>query len=196
MADQNQIERFSDSHLATRIDCEAEGEHLRESATAFAELYRRYAPMLLAFVSARVPKGEAEDIAQVVWIRVWKNAHEQFHGGLFRAWLLRIARNLVTDGFRSTAARERLQENAASDSSVEQPEEQPVENVLNQERRQILAECFDKLEDREALVLRSLLSGQSYADTCDAMQINENVAYKAASSARSKLKQCVEARLG
>jgi hypothetical protein len=44
---------------------------LRAAQEAFEQLYRRHAPLLLAFIAARVGPADREDLHQEVWRRAW-----------------------------------------------------------------------------------------------------------------------------
>src|SRR5271156_3362515 len=70
---------------------------LRAAHDAFEQLYRRHAPLLLAFIAARVGSADREDLHQEVWRKAWHHLPEQFHGGNFSAWLHQIARHAVID---------------------------------------------------------------------------------------------------
>jgi RNA polymerase sigma-70 factor (ECF subfamily) len=45
-------------------------------------------------------RGEAEDLTQEVYLRLWQNLHSYQTGSSFRAWAMRIARNLFVDAYR------------------------------------------------------------------------------------------------
>jgi RNA polymerase sigma-70 factor (ECF subfamily) len=45
-------------------------------------------------------RGEAEDLTQEVYLRLWQNLHRYQSGSSFRAWAMRIARNLFVDANR------------------------------------------------------------------------------------------------
>jgi RNA polymerase sigma-70 factor (ECF subfamily) len=45
-------------------------------------------------------RGEAEDLTQEVYLRLWQNLHRYQAGSSFRAWAMRIARNLFVDAYR------------------------------------------------------------------------------------------------
>lgn len=45
-------------------------------------------------------RGEAEDLTQEVYLRLWQNLHRYQPGSSFRAWAMRIARNLFVDAYR------------------------------------------------------------------------------------------------
>jgi RNA polymerase sigma-70 factor (ECF subfamily) len=70
---------------------------------AFAELYRAYRDVVYAFVQYRTGQRQlAEDIAQTVWVRAMRRIHTVEHQGRdIGAWLITIARNLITDHYKS-----------------------------------------------------------------------------------------------
>jgi DNA-directed RNA polymerase specialized sigma24 family protein len=62
-----------------------------EAQIAFERLYRRHAPLLFAFIAARAPAADREDLHQEAWRRAWQHLPDQFHDGNVRAWLYQIA---------------------------------------------------------------------------------------------------------
>lgn len=72
------------------------------------ELYDRYAPALLGYVSGLVggDRQRAEDIVQETLLRAWRHPEVlQDDGRSPRAWLFTVARNLVIDSHRARASR-------------------------------------------------------------------------------------------
>jgi RNA polymerase sigma-70 factor (ECF subfamily) len=65
-------------------------------------LYERYVDSIYAFVSYRVESTEvAEDLTSEVFLRMVRSLHAYKDRGLpFKAWLFRIATNLITDHYR------------------------------------------------------------------------------------------------
>ena len=80
----------------------------RGDAKRFAELCERVAPALVAWCELKVsgPLREAVDpldIAQETWCRAWKRFHTwNPETTPFRAWLFRIAKNVVLECLRRT----------------------------------------------------------------------------------------------
>jgi len=75
--------------------CRAGDDHAWEElvdATA-SDLYR----MAVSFTRHR---GEAEDLTQEVFLKLWQNLHRYEPGSTFRAWAFRIARNMFVDAYR------------------------------------------------------------------------------------------------
>src|SRR5947207_908697 len=73
----------------------------RGDAAALEELINRH-QMLVAGTVARMLGGssDVEDIAQQVFIRVWKSANRYVPRAKFTTWLLKITRNLVFNELR------------------------------------------------------------------------------------------------
>jgi RNA polymerase sigma-70 factor, ECF subfamily len=72
------------------------------SAEAFGNIYERYAAIVFRFLFAHLDdRMDAEDMTEEVFIKAWQ-ALPRFHdrGLPFSAFLLRIARNSLTDHFR------------------------------------------------------------------------------------------------
>jgi RNA polymerase sigma-70 factor, ECF subfamily len=65
------------------------------SEESFADLFRMFTPQLLAFFRARRCEHAAEDLAQDVMLTVYRNVAQLRDRASFRAWMFRIARNLL-----------------------------------------------------------------------------------------------------
>src|SRR2546427_3123609 len=74
--------------------------------SAFEELVERH-QALVAGTEARMlgSNSDVEDIAQQVFIRVWKSASRYVPRAKFTTWLLKITRNLVFNELRRTKRR-------------------------------------------------------------------------------------------
>lgn len=71
---------------------------------SFQEIYERFQPGILRFLSRLVGEEEAEDVAQEVFLRVDRGL-EGFRGeSSIGTWIYRIARNAALDRLRSRPA--------------------------------------------------------------------------------------------
>jgi RNA polymerase sigma-70 factor (ECF subfamily) len=77
---------------------------------AFAEIHRRYAVPMYAYVLRRTgDRGAAEDLVQDVFVTVWRSAHAyDAQRAPVGAWITMIARNRMIDRLRRAAARPQL----------------------------------------------------------------------------------------
>lgn len=79
-------------------------EYLDGNEEAFATLVQRHLKSVYSF-SVRFVGDEAEDIVQDTFLKVWKNLDMYDpEKAKFKTWLMRIARNTVTDYLRKKRA--------------------------------------------------------------------------------------------
>ena len=78
---------------------------------AFGEMYRLFAPLIHGVVLARVPRAEAQDIVQEVFLAAYKSLHTLRDKNAVGPWLVRIARNLTVEYYRRAKPAEELPEN-------------------------------------------------------------------------------------
>jgi RNA polymerase sigma-70 factor (ECF subfamily) len=77
---------------------------------AFNEIYKIFAPLVHGIVLARVPRDEAADIVQEVFLSAYKNLHTLRDKNAVGAWLAMIARNRATEFYRRSKPTEELSE--------------------------------------------------------------------------------------
>ena len=122
---------------------------------AFGELYKSFAPMVHGIVLARVPRDEAADIVQEVFLSAYKNLHTLRDRTAVGAWLAMIARNRATEFYRQMKPTEEL------------PEDLKGKNDSKAEAREILT-TIRSLPDtyKETLILRLVegMTGQEIAE--------------------------------
>jgi RNA polymerase sigma factor (sigma-70 family) len=182
----------SDEELAAEISGRDASERaFRAAREAFEGLYRRHAPLLLAFLSSRVHASDRDDLHQEIWQRVWVSLPAQFHGGNFRAWLHQIARNAIVDLGRKKRS------SALADPLlvVDGRSEQAHTLLLEQERKEALERCLKALKSELATLVRARLGGDSYADIRGRLGLRPEQAHKMFHLAKAQLKTCVEGSL-
>ena len=98
--------------------------------------------------------AEAEDLAQQVFIRIWKSAPRYKPTAKFTTWLFRITRNLVFNELR----RRRHFANRVEEipEPVERSEKEPDQALLDSELQIAIQDAINKLPEtqRLAIVLR------------------------------------------
>jgi RNA polymerase sigma-70 factor (ECF subfamily) len=122
---------------------------------AFNEIYKIFAPLVHGIVLARVPRDEAADIVQEVFLSAYKNLHTLRDKNAVGPWLAMIARNRATEFYRQLKPTEELSE------------EMRGKDKQQTEAREILT-AIRALPDtyRETLVLRLVegMTGQEIAE--------------------------------
>jgi RNA polymerase sigma-70 factor (ECF subfamily) len=124
---------------------------------ALAELYDRYAPLLLG-VTRRIlgGAGEAEEVLQETFLQAWAQAprYDPARSSV-STWLVLIARSRALDRLRARRSRERTAD--ASAAEPRRPDASPRldESVLHAERRERVRAALAELpaEQRQVLEL-------------------------------------------
>jgi RNA polymerase sigma-70 factor, ECF subfamily len=92
-------------------------EARRGDRTAFGRLYERFAPMVHGILLARVPRCEAEDLLQDVFVSALRRLDTLRDNAAFGGWLAAIARNRARDHYRSSVDSAELSEDIAAPSA-------------------------------------------------------------------------------
>lgn len=137
----------------------------------FGKLYDRYIRRVYDFIYYKtLHKETAEDLTSQAFIKALKNIHQyKPEKGAFSAWLFGIARNLVTDHYRSLRPAQDI-EDAWDVSSPEDVERDAHARLQLAEVQAYLAEL--KPEQREVVMMR-VWSGLSYQEIADALGKSE-----------------------
>ncbi len=97
---------MADPEVAARSEDDAEDVRLMQlvsagDATALEQLIERHQALVAGTVARMLgSNSDVEDIAQQVFIRVWKSAGRYVARAKFTTWLLKITRNLVFNEMR------------------------------------------------------------------------------------------------
>ncbi|MEZ5361837.1 MAG: sigma-70 family RNA polymerase sigma factor [Bryobacterales bacterium] len=147
-----------------RIEIEVIQRAQQGDETAFNEIVRIYSSRVLGAVYGQAgDAGEVEDIAQEVFVRVWKSISQLREVELFEPWLYRLASNTACDFLRRKRRRKDLRLGDMSDEQALAVEAKASTNTFegDEERReavrltrQLLARLSDA--DRELLTLKEV----------------------------------------
>ncbi len=165
--------------------------------SAFEKVVERH-QALVAGTAARMlgSNSDVEDIAQQVFIRVWKSARRYVPRAKFTTWLLKITRNLVFNELRR--AKRRAQIPLQSDPGAEEIQLKdetnpaPDASLLEDELQRAIEEAIMQLPEsqRMALVLRRYeqLSYEQIAGVLDlSVPAVKSVLFRARTELRSRL---------
>ena len=136
----------------------------------FTILYMEESERVERFVRSRVRLQEDRaDIVQEVWTRLHLRLQQPEPLENPQAWLMRVARNLVTDHYRRQATRRAVfQETEETPDYYHPGEAEPDQEVTNEELRARLEEGLNRLSPahREAFIATEL-QGRSFQELAE-----------------------------
>ena len=168
---------------------------------AFEELVERHQRLVVGTVARMLGNNsEVEDIAQQVFIRVWRSAKRYVPRAKFTTWLLKITRNLVFNELR------RRSRHAHSPLQTEEDVELPLKDeravapnasLLEEELRRAIDAAIAQLPEtqRMAVVLRRFeeLSYEQIAEVLDqSVPAVKSLLFRARTELRSRLSRYLE----
>ncbi len=179
---------LSDDELAARVARRGDSaQAMQTGRAAFDRLYTRHAPLLSAFLAARVRRDHRDDLNQEVWRRAWQYLPDQYQGGNFRAWMHQIARNAIVDLGRKKHAEPLV----GPESLVDRRGEPPDASLIEHERKTILERCLDALGADAAALVKGRLGGENYEDLCVRLGMKAAKAHKLWHKLKRQLQDCV-----
>lgn len=147
--------------------------------------------------------SEAEDIAQQVFIRVWKSAPRYEPTAKFTTWLFKITRNLVFNELRRrkrhlTRSLDEADDNDAPPLQLEDPgSKAPDTTMLDDEMQSAIQRAIDELPEaqRMAIILRRY-DEFSYEEIGEILGLSvpavKSVIFRARTELRDKLRKYLE----
>jgi RNA polymerase sigma-70 factor (ECF subfamily) len=139
---------------------------------AFAELFRRYAPILLRLMRHRISRREeADDLVQLTFLHLHRSRHDFRTGAALRPWLFTIALNLRFQHFRECGRR---RETTVDVDSLEVPgSSRSPQESMDENRAVRLALTKLPTDQRDVIVLH-WLEGLSFAEVSEAVGASVN----------------------
>ena len=165
--------------------------------SAFEQLIERHQALVAGTVARMLgSNSDVEDIAQQVFIRVWKSARRYIPRAKFTTWLLKITRNLVFNELRRSKrhAHIPLQSEPGAEEVLLKDEKNPAPDasLLETELQRAIEEAIIQLPEsqRMALVLRRYeqLSYEQIAEVLDlSVPAVKSVLFRARTELRTRL---------
>ena len=164
------------------------------SEAAFGELVDRYKDRVFRLLSRYCRDSvECEDLAQDVFLKVFRKLHTFNHDAQFFTWLYRITVNAATDHLsRASTRRLRLVEDTAVFERGDQEDDSPTASLEAEELAQITRAIVDQLPEkfRTILVLREF-EGLSYTEIADVLEIQLGTVESRLFRARQRFKDAL-----
>jgi RNA polymerase sigma-70 factor (ECF subfamily) len=174
------------------------------SATAFEELMLRYQGRLVAVLEHLVgSRDQAEDLAQEVFMRVYRARKKYVAGAKFSTWLFTIANNVALNALRTRSRRPEVTLRSRDsgplgarplDTMLQAGSGQmPTRQVDKAELQEVVRMALSTLNERQRMaVLLSKFEGMSYADIAQTMEITPQAVKSLLSRARNGLRDVLE----
>ncbi len=175
-----------------------------DNALAFEELVARYQMRLVAILEHLVgSRDQAEDLAQEVFLRVYRARKRYVAGAKFSTWLFTIANNVASNALRNRSRRPEITLQARDsgplgprplDAMVQASSGQmPARQLAKAEMREIVQLALTALNERQRMaVLLSKFEQMSYADIAETMQLTPQAIKSLLHRARGNLREVLE----
>jgi RNA polymerase sigma factor (sigma-70 family) len=165
---------------------------------AFEQLVERHQRLVIGTVGRMLGTGsDAEDIAQQVFVRVWKNAKRYEPRAKFTTWLLKITRNLVFNELRRRSRHPQVPLQSDSDEEERPLKDQqavaPDASLLEHELQQAVDAAIADLPEtqRMAVILRRY-EELSYEEIAEALDQSVSAVKSLLFRARTELRQSLQ----
>src|SRR6266852_3854674 len=197
-----------DPETAGRSDDDAEDVRLMRlighgDTAALEELIQRHQTLVAGTVARMLGStSEVEDIAQQVFIRVWKSAGRYVPRAKFTTWLLKITRNLVFNELRRSKRHAHIpiqtEPSAEEIPLKDETNPSPDASLLETELRQAIEQAITELPEsqRMALILRRYeeLTYEQIGEILDlSVPALKSVLFRARTELRERLKNYLKA---
>ncbi|MGY8770575.1 MAG: sigma-70 family RNA polymerase sigma factor [Pirellulales bacterium] len=176
-----------------------------DNAAAFEELMLRYQRRLITVLEHLTSKRDiAEDLAQEVFLRVYRARKTYKPGSKFSTWLFTIANNVASNARRGMARRKEVQVDSGDGTSFmsANPLEQmakeasalmPTRQLDKIEMSEVVRLAMETLNERQRMaVLLSKFEDMSYVDIAESMDMSVQAIKSLLSRARANLKIAIE----
>ena len=174
------------------------------SAAAFEQLVEKYQGRLVGVLEHLVPrKNQAEDLAQEVFMRIYRARESYVPQAKFSTWLFTITHNVASNAIRKLSRVKEVNiQNTPSGSVAVQPLNKmakdksalmPTRQVDRQEVAEVVRAGIQQLPDRQRMaILLSKFEGMSYLEIGTAMSLSTQAVKSLLSRARGNLKDILE----
>lgn len=187
-----QVDKLTNHDLILRCQ-----EGLRPDCAAFAELMRRYQTHVERVLYHLAPDwADRADMAQEVWIRVFRNISKLQEPPKFQGWLSRIATNLFYDELRKrkrvvsplSLDAPRSMDDGEMDWEIAGDTPGPEEELTTREFYEQLREAIADLPEvfRTTIVLREI-EGMAYEEIAEITGVSLGTVKSRIARARSRL---------
>lgn len=174
-----------------------------DDPTAFAEMVELYNHRLITVLQHLLGRPEeAEDLAQEVFLRVYRARKKYRPRAKFSTWLFTIANNLALNALRSRQRRPTVPLNTRdsgplgprpAEQLVRERDDQPGRRLQQQELAGIVRLALEQLNERQRVaVILNKFEDMNYAEIADVMRLTTKGVKSLLSRARENLRQTLK----
>lgn len=173
------------------------------SASAFEELMLRYQNRVVTVLEHLVGSRDlAEDLAQEVFLRVYRSRESYHADAKFSTWLFTIVNNVASNALRSRRRRREVTLGAGESKEGGEPldamaaapsGQMPTRQLDKAEMREVIRVALGALSERQRLaVLLCKFEEMSYAEIAETMNLSSQAIKSLLARARVNLRQLLE----
>jgi RNA polymerase sigma-70 factor, ECF subfamily len=174
-----------------------------DDAGAFEELVNRYQNRLVSLLAHLVGRRDlAEDLAQDVFLRVYRARKRYVPGSKFSTWLYTIAHNVASNALRGLARRKEVHLVGTDSGANGNPLDaaalaasglMPTRQLDKAELREVVKLAVSALNERQRMaVLLNKFEHLSYEEISEVMHLNLPAVKSLLSRARSTLREILD----
>ena len=171
----------------------------RGDESAFARLVEKHQQAVLGTIAKMTNQSpDTEDIAQQVFIRLWKSAKRYQPTAKFTTFLFTITRNLVFNASRQKTRRKTHSLEQQEDESYRTAEDQstsarPDDNLAQQELREIVDRAIASLPEKQRLaVILRRYEQMPYEEIASVLELSVSAVKSQLFRARTALRESLE----
>ena len=141
-------------------------------------------------------RGEAEDLTQEVFLKLWQNLHRYLPGSSFRACAYRVARNLFVDAYRRS--REQRKATGVDPEFLETLPggEDPHTRAVRHQRLELARAALERLPDElSQLIMLRDFADWSYEELAEELELPIGTVKSRLNRARRELAATVALQL-
>jgi RNA polymerase sigma-70 factor (ECF subfamily) len=174
-----------------------------DDSAAFEELVELYQQRLITIMQHLVGnKEEAEDLAQEVFLRVYRTRKRYRPKAKFSTWLYTIANNLALNALRSRQRKPVVPLDVRdsgplgprpAEQLVKDRQHQPGERIQQQELAEVIHRALGELNERQrAAVVLNKFEDMNYAEIAEVMHVTTKAVKSLLSRARENLRHALK----
>jgi RNA polymerase sigma-70 factor (ECF subfamily) len=194
------VERYTAHDPDVRLMLRVRGD----DAEAFEELVLRYQNRLVSLLAHLTGRRDmAEDLAQDVFLRIYRARKRYIPGSKFSTWLFTIAHNVASNAQRTLARRREVHltakspndsgANALDAAAVAASGLMPARQLDKSELREVVKLAIATLNDRQReAVLLNKFEHLSYEEIAEVMEMSSSAVKSLLTRARANLRDVLE----